>query len=248
MLSGPLSSRTSSILSPISLIACSHEMRFHSPPSFFIGYLRRRSPWACSRTAAPLAQCAPRLNGLSQPGSWPIQTPLLTSATTVQPTEQCVQTDLTVSTAPLTADCALACVTAPPVALIAARPPIARPDPRRNERLSTDLLEISEIRPVRAARRVSPPVFFLSMMSLLSYLWRIAPSAGLRSASGVTRFAEGVRSDVLEPRTGKVGTGMCGVLHPPVGFGVSAASASEPETATAATAAGAAVPASFRKS
>ena len=75
-------------------------MRFHSPPSFFIGYFRRRSPWACSRTAAPLAQCAPRLNGLSQPGSCPVQTPLLTSATTVQPTEQCVQTDLIVSTAP----------------------------------------------------------------------------------------------------------------------------------------------------
>ena len=30
--------------------------------------------------------------GESQPGSWPIQTPFATSAITVQPTEQCVQT------------------------------------------------------------------------------------------------------------------------------------------------------------
>ena len=83
-------------------------MRFHSPPSFFIGYFRRRSPCACSRTAAPLAQCAPRLNGLSHPGSWPVQTPSCTSATTVQPTEQCVQTDLTVSTAAFAAVAAVA--------------------------------------------------------------------------------------------------------------------------------------------
>ena len=40
---------------------------------------------------APLAQCEPRLIGLSQLGSCPIQTPLATSAVTVQPTAQCVQ-------------------------------------------------------------------------------------------------------------------------------------------------------------
>ena len=39
-----------------------------------------------------MAQCEPRLMGLSQLGSWPIQTPFATSAVTVQPTEQCVQT------------------------------------------------------------------------------------------------------------------------------------------------------------
>jgi len=38
-----------------------------------------------------LAQCVPRLIGLSQAGSWPTQTPLSTSAVTVQPTDQCVQ-------------------------------------------------------------------------------------------------------------------------------------------------------------
>src|SRR5260370_36920060 len=45
-----------------------------------------------SRAAAPLAQCEPRLIGVSQLGSWPIQTPLATSAVTVQPTAQWVQT------------------------------------------------------------------------------------------------------------------------------------------------------------
>jgi hypothetical protein len=38
-----------------------------------------------------LAQCVPRLIGLSQAGSCPVQTPFCTSACTVQPTEQCVQ-------------------------------------------------------------------------------------------------------------------------------------------------------------
>ena len=78
-------------MSPISSIACSQEMRCHSPPTFFIGYLRRRSPCTSSRTDAPLAQWVPRLSGLSQAGSWPTQTPSCTSAMTVQPTEQWVQ-------------------------------------------------------------------------------------------------------------------------------------------------------------
>ena len=46
----------------------------------------------CSRTEAPLAQCAPRLSGESNTGSWRIQTPFSTIASTEQPTEQCVQT------------------------------------------------------------------------------------------------------------------------------------------------------------
>src|SRR6202521_6463035 len=85
-------------LSPISLIAVSHETRCHWPSTSFTGYLRRRSPCTSSRTDAPLAQCEPRLLGLSHPGSWPIQTPFETSAITVQPTEQCVQTFLRVVT------------------------------------------------------------------------------------------------------------------------------------------------------
>ena len=52
-----------------------------------------------SRTEAPLAQCEPRLIGISQLGSWPIHTPFATSAVTVQPTEQCVQTLLRMVTA-----------------------------------------------------------------------------------------------------------------------------------------------------
>src|SRR5690348_2762621 len=67
-------------------------MRVHCPLAIFIGYFRRRSPLTSSRTAAPLAQCEPRLIGLSQLGSWPIQTPFATSAVTVQPTAQWVHT------------------------------------------------------------------------------------------------------------------------------------------------------------
>src|SRR5580700_7228770 len=67
-------------------------MRVHWPPTSFSGYLSRRSPDTSSRTAAPLAQCEPRLIGLSQLGSWPIQTPFATSAVTVQPTAQWVHT------------------------------------------------------------------------------------------------------------------------------------------------------------
>src|SRR5271165_3139401 len=73
-------------------------MRVHWPPPSFIGYLSRRSPETSSRTAAPLAQCEPRLIGLSQLGSWPIQTPFATSAATVQPTAQCVHTLLRITT------------------------------------------------------------------------------------------------------------------------------------------------------
>ena len=192
--------------SPISSIAWSQLMRFHSPPSFFIGYFRRRSPWACSRTAAPLAQCAPRLNGLSQPGSCPVQTPLLTSATTVQPTEQCVQTDLMVSTAPLAAVCAEAWVTVPPVAEIAARPPMAKPEPRKNERRSTDFSAMSDSMPVRWGRRATPLVFFFSMF---------LPSIVLTVGRHATSRQEIVRkaSEVLEPGAVEICARVRGVLH-----------------------------------
>src|SRR5690349_7863021 len=73
-------------------------MRVHWPLASFIGYLSRRSPETGSRTAAPLAQCEPRLIGLSQLGSWPIHTPLATSAVTVQPTAQWVQMLLRIAT------------------------------------------------------------------------------------------------------------------------------------------------------
>src|SRR6266581_5713952 len=41
---------------------------------------------------APFAQCAPRLMGESNTGSWRIQTPFSTTASIEQPTEQCVHT------------------------------------------------------------------------------------------------------------------------------------------------------------
>src|SRR5215510_4203281 len=66
-------------------------MRVHWPLTSLVGYRSRRSLCTSSRTAAPLAQCEPRLNSESQLGSCPIHTPLATSAVTVQPTEQCVQ-------------------------------------------------------------------------------------------------------------------------------------------------------------
>src|SRR5438309_226748 len=92
------------ILSPISLIAWSQLTRVHWPFTSFSGYFSRFSPETSSRTEAPLAQCEPRLNGLSQLGSWPIHTPFETSAVTVQPTEQWVQMLLRTSiAAPLAA-------------------------------------------------------------------------------------------------------------------------------------------------
>src|ERR1051325_12248541 len=72
-------------------MASSQLTRAHWPLASFIGYFNRRSLCTNSRTEAPLAQCEPRLIGLSQLGSWPIHTPLDTSAVTVQPTAQCVQ-------------------------------------------------------------------------------------------------------------------------------------------------------------
>jgi hypothetical protein len=82
------------ILSPISLIAVSQEMRWYLPLTSFIGYLRRCecSVMPCSRIEAPLAQCAPRLSGESNTGSWRTHTPFCTTASIAQPTEQCVHT------------------------------------------------------------------------------------------------------------------------------------------------------------
>src|ERR1700704_1503880 len=83
-----------SSLSPISLIARSQERRWYLPFASFIGYFSRCecSVIPCSRTDAPLAQCAPRLSGESNTGSWRIQTPFWTTASTEQPTEQWVHT------------------------------------------------------------------------------------------------------------------------------------------------------------
>src|SRR3954449_11117178 len=115
-------------------------MRCHSPPASFMGYFSRRSLVTSSRIAAPLAQCVPRLIGLSQDGSWPTQTPFTTSAVTVQPTEQCVQMFFLITTsAPETAvPAAFAFFTEPSWSeATPARPPAARPERRRNVRRSS---------------------------------------------------------------------------------------------------------------
>src|ERR1700738_3494447 len=112
-------------------MAWSHLMRVHCPLTSFSGYLSRGSPETSSRTEAPLAQWEPRLIGLSQLGSWPIHTPLATSAVTVQPTAQWVQTLLRIATAapaaggvPALALRTLASGSVP----TAARPPATRPE------------------------------------------------------------------------------------------------------------------------
>src|SRR5215475_11187236 len=113
-------------------------MRVHWPFIIFIGYFSRRSPWTSSRTEAPLAQCEPRLIGLSQAGSCPTQTPFCTSAITVQPTEQCVQMFFLISVgAPTFSGPACALRTEPSgINPIAAPAPAARPERRRNVRRS----------------------------------------------------------------------------------------------------------------
>src|SRR3982750_908737 len=90
--SGPLCFFSSSIFALISSSAWSHEIFWYLPSTSFIGVFSRKSPWPCSRSAAPLAQCAPRLIGESNTGSWRIQTPFSTTASTAQPTEQCPHT------------------------------------------------------------------------------------------------------------------------------------------------------------
>src|SRR3954453_11627948 len=121
-------------------MATSHDILCHSPLTSFIGYLSRRSPCTSSRTEAPLAQCEPRFSGLSQPGSCPIHTPFATSATTVQPTEQCVQIALVVVTlAPCGGGGAASAFRTLPRGSVAsvAGPAATRPERRRKERRST---------------------------------------------------------------------------------------------------------------
>src|SRR3972149_7018374 len=90
-------------------------MRFHLPPSSFTGYLRRCESCVmpCSRTAAPLAQCAPRLIGESNTGSWRTHTPFTTTASIAQPTEQFVHPVRLTSVLPA----ALSCASALPIML-----------------------------------------------------------------------------------------------------------------------------------
>src|SRR5437773_9045048 len=118
-------------------MASSQLVCVHCPSTSLRGYLSRRSPETSSRTEAPFAQCEPRLIGLSQLGSWPIQTPFATSAVTVQPTAQWVQTLLRVSSlAPWAGGGPALALRTPPSGNVpsAARPPAATPERRKKLR------------------------------------------------------------------------------------------------------------------
>src|SRR5688572_20739286 len=137
--SGPLSLRIDNSLSPISLIACSQVMRLYFPATSFIGYLRRCecSVIPCSRMLAPLAQCAPKLMGESNTGSWRTHTPSVTMASMAQPTEQWVQMVRFTSVLPVLA-WALASPMIPSGSWEAkAAAPAVRPVPLRKVRRST---------------------------------------------------------------------------------------------------------------
>ncbi len=138
--SGPLCLRSSSILALISSSAWSQPMRSYLPLTSFIGNFRRNSPCPCSRSAAPLAQCAPRLIGESNTGSWRTQTPFSTTASTAQPTEQWPHT-VRLTTTFLSPEVAMAasaaCTFFTSVSCDTAMPaPTPSPERRRNERRS----------------------------------------------------------------------------------------------------------------
>src|SRR4051794_32107617 len=146
-------------------MAWSQLMRCHSPFTSFIGYLVRRSPCTSSRTEAPLAQCEPRLSGLSHAGSWPTQTPFWTSAITVHPTEQCVQMFFRISVgAPTTSGPACALRTEPSGSRPNAAPaPAARPDLRRNVRRSSTPEARPAAIPCKRALPADPSLRFINM-------------------------------------------------------------------------------------
>src|SRR6201989_233619 len=146
-------------------MAWSQLIRCHSPLTSFIGYLVRRSPCTSSRTEAPLAQCDPRLIGLSHAGSWPTQTPFCTSAITVQPTEQCVQMFFLTSVgAPTIFGPACALRTEPSgINPIAAPAPAARPELRRNVRRSRTPDARPAAIPCKRARPADPSLRFINM-------------------------------------------------------------------------------------
>src|SRR5260221_2557706 len=138
--SGPDSLRIASSLSPISLVASSQEMRRYLPSTSFIGYFRRCecSVMPCSRMLAPLAQCAPRLIGESNTGSWRTHTPSVTTASIEQPTEQCVHTVRLISVLPVFFAWACASPMMPSGSWLAkAAAPAVIPVPFRNARRST---------------------------------------------------------------------------------------------------------------
>src|SRR6185436_13190395 len=158
-------------------------MRCHWLLTSLSGYLRRRSPCTISRIDAPLAQWVPRLIGLVQDGSCPVQTPFWTSAVTVQPTEQWVQMFflMTVSTPGFGPSIAFALRTAPSwIEPTAARPPMARPERARKLRRSSASIAIPAVMAWNFPRLASPFLRLISMAaSLLQRLVAVRPVEGL---------------------------------------------------------------------
>src|SRR5213593_2049548 len=135
-------------------------MRCHLPLTSFIGDFSRCecATTPCSRTEAPFAQCAPRLSGESNTGSWRVHTPFSTVALTEQPTEQCVHTVFLTST--LTALLSAA-ASALPIMLYGswlanAPAPTTRPERFKNARLSI----VGSLAPARRRKRGRAAVSF----------------------------------------------------------------------------------------
>src|SRR5256884_2907861 len=148
-------------------------MRWYLPFTSFIGYFSRCecSAMPCSRIDAPLAQCAPRLSGESNTGSWRTHTPFCTTASMAQPTEQCVHTERLTSMLPLLS----AAASALPIMLNGnceanAPAPAAMPERFRNARRSIVFASIPDrLRDRRPedGRTESPADFLVSNMITL---------------------------------------------------------------------------------
>src|SRR6478736_823837 len=183
-------------------------MRLYLPPSSFIGYLRRWecSTMPCSRTEAPLAQCAPRLSGESNTGSWRTQTPSCTTASTEQPTEQCVHTVRFTSVLPGFA--AWACASPMKLSgswLANAAVPAAMPDPFRKARRSTVFAASEDMARASGLRcSARPSDFLVSSMAVLLDLRRLVVLAdvlGIAITGG--RVVRGRTLRTLHPSGGR---------------------------------------------
>src|SRR5687767_15955891 len=124
----------------------------------------------CSRTEAPFAQCAPRLIGESNTGSWRTQTPFCTTASIAQPTEQCVQTVRLTSCAPAGASLAASALPIEPYgSWVASAPaPATSPERLRNSRRSI-VAGVGDEKARRRLARDEPPSDLRVSMGISSY-------------------------------------------------------------------------------
>src|SRR6476469_6393084 len=167
--SGPDSLRMPASLSPTSLIACSQLIFWYLPLTSFIGDFSRCSPWPCSRIDAPFAQCAPRLIGESNTGSWRVHTPFSTTASIEQPTEQCVHTVRCTSVLTFAASSAAFALPIVPYGnwLAKAPAPATRPERFRNARRSIVAIRAPSVRSRRGPATRAESVLRVSSMVLL---------------------------------------------------------------------------------